>query len=62
VFGYNQCCYHPTLLNTTFQILAISVRRYVGRYVGILLLSLLFFFHILTNTKFKHITSTSFHG
>ena len=41
-----------------FNPLAISVRRYVG----ILLLSLLFFLNILSNTKFKHATSTYYHS
>ena len=46
-----------------FNAFIISVRGYARRYVGIHLLSLLFFvFHILTDTKFKHVTSTYYHS
>ena len=43
-----------------FNSLTINVRICAKRYVGIFLSSLFcwFFFHILTNTKFKYVTST----
>ena len=40
--------------NLIFNSLTVSVRKFVRKYPGVLLLSLLIFFHNLTNTKFKH--------
>ena len=45
-----------------FKSLIISVKRYARIYVVNLMLSLLFISHILTNTKFKNVSSTYYHS
>ena len=61
MFDYILCCYYPTLLSMDFNSLIISVIIYARRYARILLLSM-YFFHILTNTKFQHVTFAYYHN